>query len=125
MSTENMNLGEAELEIMMVLWKQKEAVNSKLIGEAVRHKNWKRTTIATLLARLVDKGALSAEKHGAYFYYTPQISAKQYRKAQTLKLIKSLYDGSVKELAVSLFEDEDLSSQDINELKAIFDDKEV
>ncbi len=124
MSTENINIGEAELEIMRVVWKANEPIGSAAIGKAVADKGWKRTTIATFLARLVEKGALSAERRGKAWYYTPLITAKAYRKAQVKNLIKNLFDGSAQNLVASLFEEENFSEQDIQELKAIFEDQE-
>lgn len=124
MSTGNINIGEAELEIMKVLWSAKEPMTSVAIGKAVEDRNWKRTTIATFLTRLAEKGAILAEKQGKSFYYTPLITAKDYRKSKTKSLIQTLYNGSVKDLAVSLFEDDKLSDSDIMELKAIFDSRE-
>ncbi len=64
MSTENINLDEAGLEIMKVVWKANEPIASTAIGKAVESKGWKRTIIATFLARLVEKGALSVERRG-------------------------------------------------------------
>ncbi len=124
MTSGNINIGEAELEIMKVLWKVGKEVNSQYISEAVEEKGWKRTTILTFLSRLVEKGALSARKEGKSYYYLPLISQREYRKSQTRNLIKSLYNGSVKDFAVSLFEEEKLSEEDIKELKALFDEKE-
>lgn len=124
MSTKNINLGESELEIMKVLWKAKEPITSVTISKAVEDRNWKKTTIATFLTRLVEKGAISAEKQGKLYYYTPLITAKEYRKSQTKNLIMSLYNGSVKDLAVSLFEEQKLSDDDLKELRAIFEDQE-
>ena len=124
MSIENINISEAELEIMKIVWKANEPIGSKAIGEAVKSKGWKRTTIATFLARLVEKGALSAERHGKALYYTPLISAKAYKKTQVKSLIKNLFDGSAQNLIASLFEEEVFSDEDIKELKAIFENKE-
>ncbi len=125
MTSKSNTIGEAELEIMKVLWRAGKPVNTQYINEAVEEKGWKRTTISTFLTRLVQKGALSCEKQGKSYYYTPLISQSEYRMSQTKHLIKSLYNGSVKEFAVSLFEEETLSAGDIRELKAIFEDKEV
>lgn len=121
----NITLGESELEIMKVLWKETKPVTSVEICRAVADRNWKKTTVSTFLTRLTEKGAILAEKQGKLYYYTALISEKAYRKSQTKNLIRSLYNGSVKELAVSLFEDEKMSSKDIEELKAIFKDWEV
>ena len=120
----NISIGEAELEIMKVIWKKNEPVTSLDIGKEVEEKGWKKTTIATFLSRLVEKGALSAEKEGKLYYYTPLISEREYKKTQTKNLIKALYNGSVRDFAVSFFEEQKLSDEDIKELRNIFKDKE-
>ena len=119
----NISIGDAELEIMKVIWTSKEPITSLDIGKEVEDKGWKKTTIATFLARLVEKGALSADKQGKLYYYTALITEKEYRKSQTKNLIKTLYNGSVRDFAVSFFEEQKLSDKDIQELKAIFEDK--
>ncbi len=119
----NISIGNAEIEIMKVIWKSKEPITSLEIGKAVEDKGWKKTTIATFLSRLVEKGVLAAKKQGKLYYYTPLISAKEYRKGQTKNLISTLYNGSIKEFAVSLFEEQKLSDSDIDELRAFFEDK--
>ena len=96
MSTGNINIGESELEIMKVIWRAGMPINSTTISEAVKEKGWKRTTIATFLVRLTEKGAISA----------------------------NLFDGSAGNLVAALFEEEQFSDKDIRELKAIFEDKE-
>ncbi len=124
MTFKKLSIGDAELEIMKALWESNEPVNTQYISEAVESKGWKRTTISTFLTRLVEKGAVSSEKRGKLYYYAPLISQKDYRKSQTKNLISSLYNGSVKEFAVSLFEEQALSDEDLKELRAIFEDPE-
>ncbi len=124
MSGRNMNIGDAELEIMKVIWSAEEPISSAEIGNAVESRGWKRTTIATFLSRLTDKGAISAEKRGKTMYYKPVITAKEYRKLQIKNLIKNVFDGSSRDLIASLFEENTLSDDDIAELKSIFNDKE-
>jgi len=120
----NISIGDAELEIMKVIWKSKEPITSLEIGKKVEDKGWKKTTIATFLTRLVEKGALSADKQGKLYYYSPLITEKDYKKSQTKNLIKTLYNGSVRDFAVAFFEEQKLSDDDIKELRAIFKDKE-
>lgn len=120
----NISIGDAELEIMKVIWKEKEPITSLDIGKKVEEKGWKKTTIATFLARLTEKGALSAEKKGKLYYYTPLITEKEYKKSQTKTLIKTLYNGSAKDFALAFFREQQLSPEDIEELRAIFDSKE-
>ncbi|MBR3933676.1 MAG: BlaI/MecI/CopY family transcriptional regulator [Clostridia bacterium] len=120
----NISIGDAELEIMKVIWKAKEPVTSLDIGKKVENKGWKKTTIATFLTRLAEKGALSAKKEGKLYYYSPLITEKDYKKSQTKNLINTLYNGSVRDFALSFFEEQKLSDEDIKELRAIFEDRE-
>ncbi len=120
MSNEAITISDAELEIMKALWRGRAPMNTQAISSAVAHKAWKRTTIATLLTRLVEKGAVRAEKQGKLYCYMPLITEKAYKKSQTKNLIQTLYNGSVRDLAVSLFEDNTLSDEDIADLRKRF-----
>lgn len=120
----NISISDAELEIMKVVWKAKAPIGSAEIGKAVEAKGWKRTTIATFLARLVEKGALNAERRGKAWYYTPILTAQQYKKMQVKSLVKNLFDGSPGNLVAALFAEEPFSEEDIKELRAILEDKE-
>lgn len=125
MTYKNINISDSELEVMKVIWKAKKPVTSLDIVEAFDGNGWKKTTIGTFLTRLVEKGALSAQKQGKLYYYTPLVSQKDYRRYQTKSLISSLYGGSIKDFAVSLFEEQSISDEELEELKAIFVEKEV
>lgn len=120
----NINISDAELEVMKVIWNKNKPITSLDIVEAFEDKGWKKTTIGTFLTRLVEKGALSAEKQGKLYYYTPLVSQRDYRKFQTKSLISNLYGGSIKDFAVSLFEEQTISDEELKELRAIFVDKE-
>ena len=59
----NVSIGDSELEIMKVVWGADEPIGSAAIGKAVEGKGWKRTTIATFLARLVRGRKLYRRGH--------------------------------------------------------------
>ena len=120
MSIENISIGEAELEIMKVIWASENKLSSGEITKSVESKGWKRTTVSTFLSRLVEKGVLESEKKGNNYYYTALISKKDYRSIKAKSLVSSLFEGSAKSLAACLFEEGNLTSSDIEELRAIF-----
>lgn len=115
------SIGEAELEIMKVLWKENKSVSTQFINKAVEAKGWKRTTISTFLTRLSQKGAVRSEKSGNTYYYTALISEKEYRSLRTKNLISTLFGGSVRDFTASLFEDGALSQSDIAELREMIE----
>ncbi len=124
MQTEIAGLTKAETEIMRVIWKAGEPMAASEIGRLVESKGWKRTTIATFLAKLVEKGALTAERRGRALYYTAKISQKEYKRGQAQRLIRTVFGGSAKELVASLAEEGGLSDEDIAELREIFNKEE-
>lgn len=113
-----MQITKAEMEIMEVIWKSGRRMTTKEIMEELPDK--KTTTILTLAGRLIDKGALQSEKLGrshAHEYWAA-ISEEDYRKMQTKNFVLSIHRGSAKSLISSLFQDENLTKKDIEELRA-------
>ena len=56
----NITVSDSELEILEVLWAADHALNAAEIRTILtEHKNWERTTILTLINRLVKKGAVA------------------------------------------------------------------
>ena len=123
MSAENISIAKAELEIMRVIWKAGEPITAAQIGHLVQSKGWKRTTIATLLARLTEKGMLRTERRGRALFYTAKISAGEYKRGQAMNLIQTVFGGSARDLIVSLAQEDTLSEEDIRELKDFFADR--
>lgn len=113
------SISDAEFEIISVLWSADEPMSAQDISE--RKKKWKYSTIATLLKRLYEKGAVTYEKRGRYFYYSPLIDEKEYKAEQTKTLVRRLYNGSVKNLVAALFENKQLSGEDVKDIKDMFD----
>jgi predicted transcriptional regulator len=111
------NITNAEMEIMRIVWDSGERVTTKDIMEKLPGK--KATTILTLAGRLIDKGVLKSVKLGrshAHEYWEG-ISEKDYQKMQTRNFIRSIHKGSAKSLISALFQDEDLTQEDIEELR--------
>ena len=121
MSKKTNEISEAELEIAKALWANGEPMNVQEICCSLVKKSWTYSTVSTLLGRMIEKGAVTQEKRGRYFYYSPTVSEEEYRQVQTRNFVAKLYGGSVKNLTVSLFKTGDLSANDIEEIKAMFD----
>lgn len=118
-------LSDTEMELMEVIWECAPPVTSTelLALFAERGKEWKAQTISTFLSRLVDKGALTATRHGRTNKYTPRISPEDYKLMETQHVLDGLYKGSVKNLISALYDGDKLSDEDIAELKQWFSEK--
>lgn len=103
---------------METVWESGKPMTTKEIMEKLPDK--KTTTILTLAGRLIDKGALHSVKPGRShaYEYSAAVSKEEYRKLQTRSFVSTIHNGSAKSLISSLFRDENLSKQDIDELRA-------
>lgn len=115
-------LGEAELDIMHVVWHNELPVRAAYVSEQLRGKrNWQLSSIMTVLSRLVDKGFLTVEKVEGWNMYAPQVSEKEYQMSESAKLLKDVHAGSVKSLVASLVGGESVTQEELEDLRAYLD----
>lgn len=118
-------LSDTEMELMEVIWECEHPVTSTELLQifAQRGKEWKSQTISTFLSRLVDKGALTATRHGRINSYVPSLSEADYKVWETQNILNGLYQGSVKNMISALYDGDKLSEKDIAELKHWFSER--
>ena len=113
-------ISDAELEVMRILWREKQAVSLSYIRSELSDKRgWEKSTIATLLRRLQKKGAISIQEKEIR-YYVPNITKEDYITLKKRSLIDKLYDGSAKNFVAALCRSGELTETDIDELKEYF-----
>ena len=114
-------MSESEMEVMQVIWAAGGSITSaELLHELNKEKDWKPTTVFTFLARLVEKGILTAVKHGKANQYISFVSEDEYRQYETRSFLNSVHKGSVKSFITALYEGDDISKEEIEELKKWF-----
>ena len=113
-------ISEAELEVMQVLWREKKPMKIQEVLEKLPASDWKYNTVGTLLLRLETKKAVRSEKDGRVILYTSVIDEEEYKKYKTGDFVRRLYNGSVKDLAVTLFKSCEMTEDDIDEIRKMF-----
>lgn len=117
MSKPEEKVTDAELAVMQVLWEAEEPVTLAQVKAALAGRNG--DTTKTLLRRLCEKGAVGQEKREVY-YYAPFVERNDYVKEETKSFLNKFFKGDAKNLAAALIADEDLSREDIEELRDYF-----
>lgn len=113
-------VSDAELEILEVLWAAGEAQNASEIRAGLDpRKGWERTTVLTLIRRLLDKGIIIQEKRDVYYYH-PVLGREEYIRRETRSFVDKFFSGSSRNLAAALVSDEQLSREEIDELRDFF-----
>ncbi|MEA4832250.1 Methicillin resistance regulatory protein MecI [bioreactor metagenome] len=118
-------LPEAELDIMMIIWRlESPARISQIYVEMSKSHPVTKATLHTLLARLDSRGFIKTEYHGSTLIYKAfytLVSEEEYRAAETVNFLDKIYHGSRKRLVASLIGDESITEKDISELSSILD----
>lgn len=116
-------ISDSELEVMRVMWDAGEPLPvADIRRELQARRGWESTTIKTLVQRLVTKGAVAQEKRGIY-YYTPLVTEKEYNDWATERLVRKLYRGNAKNLVAALVRADELTKEDIDELRSMLEGK--
>ena len=113
-------VSDAELEILEVLWSAGDSLNANEIRTRLgQNKNWERTTVLTLIKRLLKKNVISQEKREVY-YYAPCIRREEYVREETKSFVDKFFKGSSRNLAAALVNSTELTEEDIKELRDYF-----
>jgi len=119
-----MQISEAESVVMEVLWLRSPRQAEEVIAELSRAHDWQEATIKTLLNRLLNKGAVRAEKEGRRYSYVPVLQRDDWVNSQSRGLLDRLFDGRVAPLVAHFSQQGKLGSKDIAELKRLLEDLE-
>ena len=116
---EQINLTPAEWRIMECLWERAPQTGREVTQSMEHAVGWSRSTTLTLLRRLEDKGAVSAESEGGVKHYRPQVAREDAAVQETEHLLERVYQGSVSLMVSSLVKKQTLSQEEIDKLYAI------
>ena len=112
-----LRLHEGELNIMELLWSNKELAAkdiSKIIKEYI---GWEKNTTYTVIKRLIDKGAVQRTDPG--FICSARVSQRSVREIETKRLIDQFYNGSLQTFISEYLKNQSLSAGDIAELQKL------
>jgi predicted transcriptional regulator len=118
-------LGDAELEIMLVIWSNDEAVTSNYILMQLQGKRkWVLSTLMTSLSRLADKGFVYCDRTTRTNMYSALITEKEYKAKESKSFLEKLYGNSLQGLVTSLYSNKIIDNADLSELREFLDNIE-
>jgi len=110
-------ISEAEHQVMKLIWNDNPITALEIIRELTKITDWKPNTIKTFINRLLKKGAVGYEKSGKEYNYYPLIDEADYVKSESRLFLERIFGGSLKPMLVTMVENEDLTLDDIEDLK--------
>jgi BlaI family penicillinase repressor len=116
-----MQISEAESVVMEVLWQRSPLTSEEVIAALVEHQQWQEATVKTLLNRLLNKGAIEAQKDGRRYLYSPRLRREDWVMGESESLLARLFDGRVAPLVAHFSQHRKLSADDVAELRRLVD----
>lgn len=114
-------ISEAESRVMEVLWRKAPQSSEEIVATLQQDSDWHEKTIRTLLGRLLGKGAVSAEKDGRRYLYSPALSRERWRSQESRSLLDRVFGGRLGPLLAHFSEHEKLGAKDVAELRKLLD----
>lgn len=114
-------ISDTEWQVMKVIWAKAPCTASIIIDELAAVTNWSPKTVKTMLGRLVKKKVVGYDKDIRSYVYYPLVAEDQCIKAESRSFLKRVYGGSLNMMLANFLEEEELSDDEIDELKRILD----
>lgn len=114
-------LSEAQLEIMDVIWGRGSATVGEVWQALSGRRPVARNTVQTLLTRLEEKGWLVHTDEGAAFRYRATRPRSNTLREMVRRFVDSAFGGSREGLVLALLEDEQLTRDEVRQIRALID----
>lgn len=115
-----MKLSKSEEALMNYLWKKEKAFMKDLL-EAYPEPKPAATTIATMLKRMINKGAIAYTTEGKSREYFPLIKKSDYFSSHLKGLIKNFFNDSTTQFASFFTEEVNLTEAELEDLRDLIE----
>ena len=120
-----MQISDAEWQVMKIVWMQGEQTSSDLIRVLAERFDWSKSTVQTLLARLVEKECLTRKKEGKSFVYSALLTLDQSRDLLVQDIKDKVCSRRMKQLVADLIMECDFTLSDLEDLEAVISEKKA
>ena len=118
-----LKISDSEWDVMEPIWTAGACTAADVIKSLRPTHNWNHSTIRTLLARLVEKGALDYEVDGAKYIYRAAVTRHQCVRHEGRSFLAKAFGGDVTALLAHFVADSSLSQEQIDQLRQLLDKK--
>ena len=114
-------LNNSQVKVMQLLWETGATTAKNLCLMAAERYDWNKNTTYTIIKSLVEMGAV--ERSEPDFLCTPLLSLEEVRRTETKGLVDNFFHGSASAFFSAFLEDENISSEELEALKKIINEK--
>ena len=116
---EQIKLTGGEWSVLDCLWAESPQTVMQLVSRLGERVGWAKSTTITTLRRMEEKGLVHCEIVGKGKSYTPTVEQEKAVIAETYSFLNRIYRGSVGLMLSAMAERQELSREEIQELRDI------
>ena len=119
MMTSGLQISDSEWDVMEPIWAAGACTAADVIRELRATHDWNHSTIRTLLARLVEKGALAYDVDGSRYIYRAAVSRQRCVRQEGRSFLEKAFGGDVAALLAHFVAEASLDRQQIQQLRQL------
>ena len=120
-----MNLSDREWKVLGALWETEGAELGVLVNKLFEETGWSRNTVLTYLTRMEAKGLVRIDKDSNPHIYRAALDRESCQKEEMQSFLHRVYSGSAGDLIAAFLNEETISAEERERLRALLDDMEV
>jgi BlaI family penicillinase repressor len=119
----SVRISDSEWDVMEPIWAAGACTAADVIKALRPTHDWNHSTIRTLLARLVEKGALAYEVDGPRYIYRAAVSRAQCVRQEGRSFLEKAFGGDVAALLAHFVAEASLDPKQIDQLRQLLAQK--
>ena len=120
-----MQISNAEWRIMKIIWMEGKQTSTDLIAVLSERFDWSKSTIKTLLFRLVEKGCLTREKTGKALVNSALLTQDQSLDLVVEEVKDKVCSNRIVQVLENLIQASDFTLADLNQLQQVLEEKKA
>ena len=116
-------LTEVELELMRIIWEQKEITVREVVDAVPKERDLAYTSVATIMKILEKKKVLSSHKAEHAHTYRALITRADYESTSLRHLATNVFEGDPSSMVMKLLNDSKLSKEELHSIKKIIEER--
>ena len=121
---DGVKLNRSEWNVLNCLWEESPRTVMQIVGELERTAGWARSTTITTLRRMEAKGLVGCQQVGRGRAYVPLVEREEAAVTETRRFLDRVYQGSVGMMVSAMARREELTKEQITQLREILDEAE-
>ena len=121
--TRSHQLGDLQLAIMRVLWREGEATVSDVHEALHTERGLALTTIATMLSKMEKKGVVEHRSEGRQYVYRPTVSEQEVHRSMVSELTERLFEGDAAALVNHLLTAQEIDADELARITALIEQR--